>query len=200
MKRKLSGILIGLGVLMILGAAGLLLYNRQETERMASFASRVLPEISEYLEDVRETATAPPLETDPRTPPREMTVAEIDGQRYVGVLSIPSIEYEAPVLWETSLPLLKLGACRFYGSTFENNLVLCAHNYNRLYAQLTELRPGDAVWFTDMDGLTWTYEVADLETLGPNMVAEMTDSEYDLTFFTCTYGGQARLTLRCVRS
>ena len=40
MRRKLSGILIGLGVLMILGAAGLLLHNRQESEREASFSAR----------------------------------------------------------------------------------------------------------------------------------------------------------------
>jgi sortase A len=51
-----------------------------------------------------------------------------------------------------------------------------------------------------MDGLTWSYKVAELETLGPNMVDEMIHSDYELTFFTCTYGGQARLTLRCVRN
>ena len=50
-----------------------------------------------------------------------------------------------------------------------------------------------------MDGLTWTYEVADLEILQPDMVEEMNDSGYALTFFTCTYGGQSRLALRCVR-
>jgi sortase A len=200
MKRTLSGILIGLGILMILGAAGLLLYNRQESERMASFSARVLPGISEYQEAALETATAPPLEKDPLAPPQEMPVAEIDGYSYVGVLSIPTIDYEIPVLAETGLALLKLGACRFYGSTYENNLVLCAHNYERLFSRLTELKTGDTVWFTDMDGLTWSYEVADLEILEADMVEEMTDSGYDLTFFTCTYGGQARLTLRCVRS
>ena len=87
-----------------------------------------------------------------------------------------------------------------FGSVYTDDLVLCAHNYDRLYRKISALQPGDAVWFTDMDGLTWCYEVADLETLGPNMVSEMTDSGYELTFFTCTYGGQARLTLRCVRS
>ena len=200
MKRILSGILIILGLLLILGAAGLHLYNSQEADEAALVSAKVLPKISEYVEEARETATVPPPETDPSAPPLEMPTAEIDGQIYVGVLSIPAIDYEVPVLSECSLALLRRGACRFHGSTYGGNLVICAHNYHGLYRLLTKLRPGDLVWFTDMDGLTWNYEVADLETLGPNMVEEMNDSGYDLTFFTCTYGGQARLTLRCVRS
>ena len=200
MKRILSGILIGLGILLIFGAAGLLLYNQQEADQAASISAKVLPRISEHVEAVRETATIPPLETDPSAPPLEMPVAEIDGQLYVGVLSIPAIDYEVPVLSECTLDLLRLGACRFYGATYSSDLVICAHNYNRLYSDLAKLQLGDLVWFTDMDGLTWSYEVADLETLTPNMLEEMNHSGYDLTFFTCTYGGKARLTLRCVRS
>ena len=200
MRGRISGLLIGLGVLMLLGAAGLLLHNRQEADQAASFSARVLPEISQYVEAAAETATAPPLIQDPNETPREMTVAEIDGRRYVGVLSIPAIDYQTPVFSETTEALLRLGACRFYGSTYGGGLVVCAHNYEQLYRRLTELRTGDLVWFTDMEGLTWTYTVADLETLDPDMVEEMTASGYDFTFFTCTYGAQARLTLRCVKS
>lgn len=200
MRTKLGAMLIGLGILMILGAAGLLLFNQQESDRVASFSARVLPVISERAAAARETAAPPPLVTDPLAPPPEMPTTEIDGRRYTGVFSIPAIGYEVPVFDSCSESLLKLGACRFHGSTYSGNLVLCAHNYNRLYSLITRLRPGDAVRFTDMDGLTWSYEVADLETLGPNMVTEMNDSGYDLSFFTCTYGGQARLTLRCVRN
>ena len=71
MRRKLSGILIGLGVLMILGAAGLLLHNRQESEREASFSARVIPMLESRIEAAAETATAPPLEPDPKAPVRK---------------------------------------------------------------------------------------------------------------------------------
>ena len=200
MRRKLSGILIGLGVLMILGAAGLLLHNRQESEREASFSARILPVLERRIEAAAETATAPPLVPDPLAPERSMPVAEIDGNEYVGVLEIPSIGYRSTIMADWSYQKLELSACRFHGSVYSDDLVLCAHNYNSLYRKIAALQPGDAVWFTDMDGLTWTYEVSDLETLSPNMVEEMNDSGYELTFFTCTYGGQARLTLRCVRN
>ena len=201
MKRILSGILIGLGILMILGAAGLLLHNRQESEREASFSARILPQLSEEIRAQAQHGAAEtlPLEDDPRNGPREMTVCTIDGWDYIGVFSIPAISYETPILADWSLEKLAVSACRFHGTTYAGNLVLCAHNYERLFSRLTELRQGDLVWFTDMDGLTWSYEVADLETLADYMAEEMTHSDYDLTFFTCTYGGQARLTLRCVR-
>ena len=200
MRRTFSTILIVVGILLILGAAGLLLFNRQEADEAASVSAKVLPQISEHMEAVRETATLPPPETDPLAPPPTMPAVEIEEKTYVGVLSIPAIGYEVPVQWECSLELLRLGACRFHGSTYSSDLVLCAHNYYGLYRSLTRLHPGDLVYFTDMDGLTWSYEVADLETLGSTMVSEMIHSDYDLTFFTCTYGGQARLTLRCVRN
>ncbi len=202
MRRILSGILIGLGILMILGAAGLLLYNQQESEREASFFAQVLPHLSQEIQAraAHGAAETLPLEDDPRTGPREMTVCRLDGWDYIGIFSIPSISYEAPILADWSLEKLAVSACRFHGSTFAGNLVLCAHNYNSLYRRLGKLKTGDEVLFTDMDGLIWTYEVADLEVLEPDMVTEMNDSGYDLTFFTCTYGGQARLTLRCVRS
>ncbi len=200
MRRGISTVLIALGVLLILGAAGLLLYNRQEADEAASVSARILPQISEYVEVARETATVPPPERDPQSPPPEMPVAEFNGQKYVGVLTIPAIKYEVQVLSECSLELLRLGACRFHGSTYGEDLVICAHNYYGLFRSLASLHPGDQVLFTDMDGLTWSYEVAGLETLGPNMVDEMIHSDYALTFFTCTYGGQSRLTLRCVRN
>lgn len=200
MRRRLSLLFILLGVGMILGAAALLLHNRQEAEQAASISARVLPVLSEYLEEAAETATAPPPLEDPHQPSREMPVVEIDGLPCLGVLSIPAIDYVTPVFADCTESLLRAGACRYFGDVYRGGFVICAHNYDRLYSRVPALRTGDLVWFTDMDGLTWTYEVADLETLGGDQVAEMTDSGYDLSFFTCSYGGQSRLTLRCVRT
>ena len=44
------------------------------------------------------------------------------------------------------------------------------------------------------------YTVAELETLGKYDVEEMTSGDWDLTLFTCTYGGQSRVTVRCLRT
>ena len=51
-----------------------------------------------------------------------------------------------------------------------------------------------------MEGVTVDYSVVAIDVLGPMDVEEMTAGEYDLTLFTCTYGGKSRVTIRCDRS
>ena len=52
----------------------------------------------------------------------------------------------------------------------------------------------------DVNGNVFTYEVTEVYTLGAEDVEEMvTGDEWDLTLFTCTLGGQSRITVRCVQ-
>ena len=74
-----------------------------------------------------------------------------------------------------------------------------AHNYDRHFGRIRNLRSGDRVTFTDMEGTTVEYEVVALEILEPMAIEEMTAGEFDLTLFTCTYGGKSRVTIRCDR-
>ena len=52
---------------------------------------------------------------------------------------------------------------------------------------------------TDTDGNVFDYVVSELEILEPYAVSQMTEGDWDLTLFTCTPGGQYRVTLRCNR-
>ena len=82
---------------------------------------------------------------------------------------------------------------------YTDDLVIMAHNYDRHFGSLSELRIGDRVSFTDMDAETTLYEVVALDVLAPTDIEVMTAGEYDLTLFTCTYGGKSRVTVRCNR-
>ena len=44
------------------------------------------------------------------------------------------------------------------------------------------------------------YTVVALDVLHPQAVDEMTAGDYDLTLFTCTFGGKSRVTVRCMRT
>lgn len=129
----------------------------------------------------------------------ELTVVTINGNDYVGYISVPKLSIELPVLSEWSYPKLRNAPCRYSGSTKTDDLVILAHNYARHFGKLKELKPGDEVIFTDMNGIATEYLVVELETLSPYDVSEMTSGEYDLTLFTCTYGGRSRVTVRCDR-
>ncbi len=153
-------------------------------------------------EDERLSSEAVPFGETEEAEPREtaMSAAWIDGHGYIGVLRIQSLGLELGVMSEWSYANLKLSPCRYSGSTDEDNLVICGHNYSRHFGHLGQIAVGDEVLFTDMEGESIRYEVITVETLEPTAIGEMTSGEYDLTLFTCTYGGTARTAVRCDRA
>ena len=104
---------------------------------------------------------------------------------------------DLPVMAEWSYPLLKKAPCRYTGATKTDDLVVMAHNYARHFGTIDTLSAGDEVIFTDMEGVITRFTVTALDVLDASAVEEMTAGEYDLTLFTCTYGGQSRVTVRC---
>ena len=192
MKHKGKG-LIFTGLLLIAAALFLTGYNLFDQMRAQRSAAQAAAQLTEQLPQISQTDVPDYL----LTPEMEMPVETIDGVDYVGVLRIPSLALELPVISQWSYPLLKIAPCRYSGSAYQNNLVLCAHNYASHFGNLKSLHIGDAVTFTDMDGNLFAYQVAELETLPPQATEEMESGDWDLTLFTCTVGGQSRVTVRC---
>lgn len=126
-----------------------------------------------------------------------MEEVEIDGHRYIGYLSMPTVELELPIMSDWSYEKLTIAPCRYYGTLRGKDLVLLAHNYDRHFGRLNDLKVGDSVYFTEMDGTVTAYKVVARDILDPYAVEEMTAGLYDLTLFTCTYGGQSRVTVYC---
>lgn len=191
MRNKIGYLCMICGAALVLAALVLFIYNREEARRAEESVEEILPKIMEHF---KEQQTA---DTDPYDP--AMTEVEIGGYSYVGCLTIPSLELTLPVMSEWEDSRLKLAPCRYAGSTKTGDLVIAAHNYKRHFGTLSHLSKKDTVLFTDMDGVTTRYEVAEVEILQPFAVEEMTAGEYDLTLFTCTYGGRSRVTVRCRR-
>ena len=132
-------------------------------------------------------------------PEMTMPTAEVDGHMYVGFLEIPAISRVLPVMEAWSYPGLKIAPCRFVGTVYAHDMIVCAHNYDRHFGQIKTLQEGDKVSFTDVYGDRFDYEVSEVTILQPTDVDEMKDPvDWDLTLFTCTIGGATRVTVRCV--
>lgn len=142
-----------------------------------------------------ETSTQTPLYKF--YPDMEMPVMEVEGKRYIGVLSLPKLEVELPVMETWDYPKLRTAPCRYKGSVYKDNVIIAAHNYTRHFGSLHTMQPGDEVEFTDADGNLFSYEVVSMETLPGTAVEEMESGDWDMTLFTCTYGGKSRVTVRC---
>ena len=126
-----------------------------------------------------------------------MTEVMIDGIPYIGYLSIQKLDLNLPVISTWNYSLLNVAPCRYVGTVRGEDLVLMAHNYDSHFGKLSQLELGDTITFTDMDGEIISYEVVGEDILEPTAVEEMTAGVFDLTLFTCTYGGKYRVTIYC---
>jgi len=199
MHKRIGSIFMAGGLLLMAAALCLTCYNVWEERRAEASTTaaleQILPELPDPPEDVQES-TPPDYLLDPEA---EMPTMEIDGQAYIGVLTIPVLELDLPVMSEWSYPRLKIAPCRFEGSAYLDDLIIAAHNYHSHFGGLKDLRAGDEVAFTDVEGNVFRYTVAELETLGGNDLDLLEGGDWDLTLFTCTIGGKSRVTVRCKR-
>lgn len=193
--RKIIGILLmSLGTLLLAGAMFLLLWNQNENKKAEKTAGKVLIRIIEEAEQEDIIAESENLYEE------QMPEKVVDGYGYIGYLTIPSLGIQLPVMSEWDYGRLRITPCRYYGSTVTDDLVIAAHNYASHFGKLGDINIGDVVSFTNMEGNTITYEVAEVNVLESTAVETMTDGEFDLRLFTCTYGGRTRLTVGCLRT
>lgn len=196
MRNKIGTFCMVMGTVLVLAALSLYVGNQREAEQAERAVDEIMPQLHELLEI---PALEIPTSGIPNPFDPAMTEVEIDGYYYIGYLSVPSLGLELPVMSEWDYTRLKIAPCRYAGSTKTDDLVIAAHNYARHFGTLTQLSVGDTILFTDMDNVVSRYEVVELETLEPTAIESMTAGEYDLTLFTCTYGGKSRVTVRCDR-
>ena len=206
MRNKGTGMIL-LGLLLIAAALFLTAYNLYDEQRAEQSALQVIDRLEDYLpsEAPTEASTEPIVEQAPMPndapdyvlcPDMEMPVETINGIDYIGVLQIPLLELELPIASEWNYPNLKTAPCRYSGSAYLNNMIICAHNYSSHFGKLKSLSEGDAATFTDMAGNVFIYKMVERETLNPTDIEEMEDGDWDLTLFTCTVGGKTRVTIR----
>lgn len=205
MKRKRRGgtILIAAGLLLIAAALFLVGKNLFDEHKAGETASHVLTILKEEMPSA-EILENPELDqAEPPdyilNPDMEMPVIEVEGNSYIGVLEIPSFGLSLPTMSEWSYPRLKLSPCRYSGSAYTGNFTIAGHNYSTHFGPLKNLKSGDQIRFTDVNGRSFLYEVQTVETLEPTAIEDMLSDEWDLTLFTCTSSGQARIAVRCLK-
>ena len=201
MRRAFGVLCMLLGLAMVAGAAWLVLANRAEESAAGDAADQTMTELRAAMEDALTVSAQPtlPPESPVATPVPEMPTMEIDGEAYIGYLEMPTIGLSLPVMSDWSYAKLRIAPCRYWGSTYDDSLVIMAHNYDRHFGRIGTLQEGDPVQFVGADGEIVSYVVQGQETLQPTDVNGMLDSGADLTLFTCTYGGRSRVTVRLKR-
>lgn len=218
MKKRLGGTLILVGVLLLLASVGLVSYNTYDSARAGMESDRVLDELEGLIQQnpvpipthiqyidvddegnetlVDELIYASPDESDAT---QSIPTVQVDDWKYIGVLQIPGLRLTLPVLHKWDYSRLRVAPCRYYGSVYTHDLVICGHNYSVHFSPVRSIWPGADVYFTDVYGTRYHYRVSKTETVQPTQVREMihSDGEWELTLFTCNLGGATRFACRC---
>ena len=203
MRKGFGVCCIVLGICCLIASVGFIAYNHWEEENAQNASKNILQDVQEnILDNTREESTSEDSDRDesvaiPVDVPQEMLTTQVDGYDCIGVLSIPVLELDLPVLTDWSYAKLKIAPCHYFGSYYEKDFVIAAHNYQSHFGRLSELQPKDLILFTDISGTVYCYEVVLLETLPGNATEEMITSGFDLSLYTCTPGGANRVTVRC---
>lgn len=199
LRRRKAAVWAVLGMLLAGCALGLTVSNRQEDRSAGRQSADLLGALTfcAPAEQSLPEGQIPDYVLDPR---RDMPEQTVEGCACVAKLEIPALSLELPVISEWSYESLEIAPCRYSGSLYQNDLVIAGHNYEAHFGRLRTLTLGDEVTVTDLDGNRFRYRVSEVHQLAPEQVEEMTDSEWDLTLFTCTVGGAARLAVCCTKS
>ena len=193
--QKSKYILLVTGLIAILVAAFLTGQNVSEDRIAGEDSGITVRRLVERIPDVEADEKAAGEEIIPNyilNPGMNMPELEVDGRRYIGVLDIPVLDLNLPILTEWTTQGAKSAPCRYTGSIYNNNCIIAGHNYKSHFAKLDALEIGDRVVFTDVEGNEFQYTVAKTEVLDGADIEGMKAGDWDLTLFTCTIGGRCQ--------
>lgn len=133
--------------------------------------------------------------------PDEQKLTASDGTIYytIGVISIPSINVNYPILSTYTDELLKIAPCRFHGPNPNEvgNLCIAGHNYknSKFFSKVPNLQLGDKIEITDLSGRMLTYTVYDKFIVNPDELectSQLTNGNKEITLITCTNDNKQR--------
>ena len=122
----------------------------------------------------------------------------------IGILEIPELKEELPIIGKWSYKLLKISVCRYKGPDplEDGNLVIIGHNYKNgsHFGRLSDLSIGSEVFLTNAKtGERVRYEVYQIKSIASDAFSALKSFHGDagLTLMTCKDNGTNRLLVRC---
>ena len=186
------------GFICIMAALAFLINNILESQQAENASESIIHELNRQM-DVANAVVSEDFPTD--NPDRIMPEMMVDDLGYIGILSVPELDLELPVLGDFDYDALQITPCLYSGTVYQNNMVIGAHNYDAHFGRIGNLHIGATVIFTDTERHSFQYEVVNAESLKPNQNEELTqkqhENDWNLTMFTCNYSGTERVTIRC---
>ena len=129
------------------------------------------------------------------------SLLEFEGYKVIGIIKIPAIELEYPILEQTTQETMNISISRYWGGDINSygNVSLAGHNNKvtlTMFGKNKNLKLGDSIFLTDLKNNTVEYKIYDIFTTDPDDVTilKTTDETIrEVTLITCTNGRANRL-------
>ena len=199
-KKKKGTLFIVSGLVMICAAFILTGYNAYQNEAAKKVSISIVKQLDSMNDlDMESDSTEMQIPLYEQYPDMAMPTVQLDSGTYIGVLKIPLLGLELPVMESWSYAKLQTAPCRYEGSVYKDNMIIAGHNYNSHFGKLQNIGRGELIEFEDIQGHVFTYEVVEKELIPGTGTEQMLDGDWDLSLFTCNYDGSNRVTIRCIR-
>ncbi len=125
--------------------------------------------------------------------------AELGGYKVIGIIRIPKIDLEYPILDRTNNESLNISVTKFWGNEINEigNVTLAGHNTlaGAMFGKLKKLKIGDTIELTDKQNMTLQYEVFQIDIIDPNditCILPVEEGRREVTLITCENGKNNR--------
>jgi len=126
--------------------------------------------------------------------------SQYEGYKVLGQLKIDKIGITQYILDSTDEDALKKGVCKIYGGSLNNygNFCIVGHNYEDIFAKLSNLAEGDTISIIDKKMQETEYKISKIYSVEPDNLECLTqdDSKVEITLITCKDGSTERLVLK----
>lgn len=186
-KKVIYNVVIIIGAVFLVAAAGLLFFNMRgldiDTAKALASIDELMPNISDSVPQEKGNNVMPSM--------------EIDGESYVAVLEMSTHKYRVPVrsVWDEKA--VKAVPCRYSGSVYNNSLIIALSDEEGQMDFVNNVNAGDKLTITDMRGERFSYQVTKIENRNEIDKEKLNSGEYDLTLLVEYSGYTDYLYIRC---
>ena len=153
MKKKIYNIILIILALILLVVISIIAFKRINNQIKEKELINTVADIKIKLEEIKES------END------EKTITKYKGYDIVGIIEIPKINIEYPIINQTSDETMALSITKFWGNNVNDigNFTMAGHNYfdGTMFSNTNKLNIEDTIKMTDLDGKTIEYKVFD---------------------------------------
>lgn len=128
---------------------------------------------------------------------------QIQGHKVVGIIKIPKIELEYPILENTNKETLNLSITKFWENRINEigNVTLAGHNNlnGTMFGKIKKLEEGDIIELTDIQNVKLKYKVFKTYVIDPNditCILPEQEGTREITLITCTNGNKNRFIVK----